>query len=224
MAPTPKITGLRKRQAIDKAAQSMLLWVVAASLMVSILIVSSQFFYSQFMYNNKVIGAKNKAAGTLADNVENIEELKESFKPLEAGAIPNVNPDKVLSALPAELATSAFGTSLEKVFAPQSGVTLTSVQIQASSNEGGDLLADSLVTSDSSEASVPTPISATIVAAGSYEQIATFVKNLERSIRPIQVDTFDIRGTSTNLQATIELTTYYQPAKKFTIVEEELKR
>lgn len=224
MASMPKISGMKKRQAINKASQSMLLWIVAASVTVSILLVGAQFFYQQFTYQNKVLGAKREAASTLAQNLVNIEELKKNFAPIESGAIPNVDTGKILSALPAEFDTSGFGTSLEQVFAPQSGVTLSSVEIDSSAASDDSLISDSASSGGNRQDPTPQPITATVVASGGYQQISDFVANLERSIRPITINTLDVSGTSTNLRATIELTTYYQPTKEFVIIEEGLPR
>lgn len=220
----PKIGGLKKRQAIDKASQTMLLWVIAAAVTVSILVVGAQFFYSQFTYNNKVIGAKNQAAATLEQNLINIEELKKNFAPLEKGVNPNVDPGKILSALPPELDTSDFGTSLQQVFALEAGVTLVSAQIDSSGGSDEGSLTGEFTGSSSPTESVPQNLGATIVVSGNYEQIAGFMESLERSIRPITIDTMNLSGTSGSLRATIELTTYYQPEKTFTITKEELPR
>lgn len=219
MAQASKTNGMRKRQAIDKASQTMLLWVMAASVTVSFLLVGAQFFYGQFAYNNRVLGAKNEAVATLEQNLENVEELKKNFGPIEAGTNPYVSPDSILSALPNERDTSVFGTSLQQVFATRSGVQLNSVEIGGNGDE-------SLEDSSSESAADPTPqeIGATVVVTGSYEQVASFIRDLERSIRPIRIDSLDLSGTDTSIRATLEITTYYQPTKRVVIVEEELPR
>lgn len=209
----PKATGLKKRQAISSASRTMFLWVTIASVAVSFLLVGAQFLFQQFMFNSKVFSAKDKAAATLAENKENAEKLKEEFGPLDAGTNPNVNSTKILNALPRELDTSAFGTSLQQIIAPRSGVTLESVNI-----EGGE--------EGATEDSTPTPheINVSLTVAGQYDQISQFIRDLEITIRPIKVRTMNLTGSDSNTRAAIELTTYYQPSKKVEVKKEEIKQ
>lgn len=220
MATAPKAAALRKRQAIDKAGKSMLLWVTIASIAVSFLLVASQFLYQEFAYKKQILDAKNKADTTLTQNLENIEELKAAFGPLDAGTNPNVNSKTVLDALPRELDTSAFGTSLQNVIAPRSGVSLDSVEIEDiaiddESEEGGEVAGAD-----------PTPqeIKVSMTVAGNYEQLSNFVRDLELTIRPIKIDIMSITGSDADTRANIEMTTYYQPTKKVQITKEELTR
>jgi len=216
---------VRKRQAIDKAGKTMLLWVGIAAVAVSFLLVASQYIYSQFIYNNKVIGAKDKAAAQLTENLENIETLKSAFGPLDSGTNPNVNSTKILNALPRELDTSAFGSSLQKVIGPRSGISLESVKIEESgesiiANDPGN---EDIQVSQTTEI-VPQEIKATLTVAGSYDQLSKFIVDLERTIRPIKITTMNLSGSDTSTRAIIEMTTYYQPAKTVNITEKELRR
>lgn len=215
MAPINRATGLRKRQAIHSASRTMFVWVAVASIAVSFLLVGAQFLYSQFMFNNKVLSAKDKAARTLAEDKDNVEKLKENFGPLDAGTNKNVNSAKVLSALPSELDTSAFGTSLQQIIAPRSGVTLESVAINQ--NQAG---VDIQVSSE------PTPqeIAVSVTVSGQYDQIGEFVKDLELTIRPIKVRTISVTGSDSNTRAALEIITYYQPAKKVELRKQEIKQ
>lgn len=217
----PKVTGLKKRQAIDKASRTMLLWIIAASVGVSFFLVGAQFLYSQFVYNNKVYAAKSEAASTLDQNLVNIEELKNAFGPLDAGTNPNVSSTKVLNALPRELDTSAFGSSLQQAITPRSGVTLDAVDIQGAD----DASEESEGTGEAVEAD-PTPkeIKLTATVVGSYDQLTEFIRDLEITIRPIKINTLSVTGSDSNTRATLELTTYYQPSKGVVIEEEEVSR
>lgn len=223
MPQLPKATGLKKRQAIDHASRTMLMWIVIASVAVSFLLVGAQFLYQQFVYNARVLSVKGEAADTLADNLENIEELKKAFGPLDAGTNPHVNSTTVLDALPRELDTSAFGTSLQQVIAPRSGVTLDTVQFSDGASEVS--LADE--EDEDSEVldpeATPREIGVALTVVGNYEQIAAFVRDLQISIRPIKINNMTITGSDANTRAAINLTTYYQPTKGVVIVEEELE-
>ncbi|HEX6462370.1 MAG TPA: type 4a pilus biogenesis protein PilO [Candidatus Saccharimonadales bacterium] len=211
-----RITGLKKRQAISSANRTMFAWVAIASIAISILLVAAQFLYKQFLYNNNVYSAKSKAATTLATNQENIVKLKEAFGPLDAGTDKNVSSTKVLNALPREKDTSAFGTSIQQIIAPLSGVTLESVSIESQS-ESAEAVADG------STGGGPQPINASVTVSGSYEQILAFVRDLERVIRPITINTMNVTGSDTNTRLALELTTYWQPAKGVEIKKEVVK-
>ncbi len=215
MAPTSRATGLRKRQAIHSASRTMFVWVAVASIAVSFLLVGAQFLYTQFMFNNKVLAAKDKAARTLSEDKENIEKLKENFGPLDAGTNKNVSSAKVLSALPSELDTSAFGTSLQQIIAPRSGVTLEAVTINQN-QEGDD--------TQSSPSATPQEIPVSVTVSGQYDQISEFIKDLELTIRPIKIRTVNVTGSDSNTRAAIEMTTYYQPAKKVELKKQEVKQ
>lgn len=219
----PKATGLKKRQAIDKASRTMLLWIIAASVGVSFFLVGAQFLYSQFMYNNAVYAKKTEAVSTLDQNLVNIGELKNAFGPLDAGTNPYVNSTKVLNALPRELDTSAFGSSLQQVIAPRSGVTLDSVDIQGAEESAESLDGEDAATTTSAD---PTPqeIKVTVTVVGSYDQLTAFIRDLELTIRPVKINTMSVTGSDANTRATLELTTYYQPSKGVIIEEEELAR
>lgn len=220
---TQKVTGLKKRQAIDNASRTMLLWVIVASIAISFFLVAAQFLYSQFAYNSRVYSAKSDASATLADNLENIKELKEAFGPLDAGTNRYVNSTKVLNALPRELDTSAFGTSLQQVIAPKSGVTLDSVEITEGATQSGGLES---IESDSSAVADPTPeeIQVAVTVVGNYDQIAAFIRDMELTIRPIKIRTMNVTGSDANTRASIEMTTYYQQSKGVVIETEKLKR
>lgn len=223
-APGQAKTTVRKRQAINKASKTMLIWVGAASVAVSFLLVASQYIYGQFVYNNKVISAKDKAINQLNENLKNIETLKSAFGPLDAGTNPYVNSTKILAALPRELDTSAFGSSLQKVIGPRSGITLESVKIEESD---ASLIANDIGSQAALDVNAvvePQEIKATLTVAGSYEQLSKFIKDVEATIRPIRLATMNVSGSDTNTRAIIEMTTFYQPTKGVKIVTEDLRR
>lgn len=203
-----KATGLKKRQAISSANRTMFIWVAIASVAVSILLVGAQFLYKQFLYNNKVFAAKSKAASTLAENQQNIVKLKEAFGPLDAGVDKNVSSTKVLNALPREKDSSAFGTSLQQIIAPLSGVTLEAVSIEGQAEE------------EVTETTGPQPIKASVTVSGSYDQILAFVRDLERVIRPTTIETMNVTGSDANTRLAIDITTYYQTSKGVEIKKE----
>ncbi len=208
-----RATGLKKRQAISSANRTMFAWVAIASIAISILLVAAQFLYKQFLYNNNVYSAKSKAASTLAENQNNIVKLKEAFGPLDAGTDKNVSSTKILNALPREKDTSAFGTSIQQVITPLSGVTLESVSIESQAED----------VEPSDEASGPQPINASITVSGSYEQVLAFVRDLERVIRPITINTMNVTGSDKNTRLALDITAYWQPAKGVEIKKEVVK-
>ncbi len=212
-----KTTGLRKRQEISSSNRTMLLWVVAASIAISFLLVATQFLYQQFTYNAKVLGLKNKAASVLVQNISNVADLKKEFNLLDTEGS-KVSSRKVLNALPSQLDPSAFGTSIQQVVAPKSGVSLEAVNIDHSVLDATDAAPATVTT--------PTPqeLKATIAVSGTYEQVASFVRNLELVIRPIKFNKLGLTGSDSNTRATLEVTTYYQPKKTVEVKKEVVKQ
>src|SRR5690242_7648764 len=74
--------GLKKRQQIENAGKSMFMWVAIASVAVSICVVTVQFLFQQWSYNNRVLTAKYKAADTLKDNISNAKKLQDEVNSL----------------------------------------------------------------------------------------------------------------------------------------------
>lgn len=224
---TPKLTGLSKRRQIDSANKTMFLWVAIAAIVVSFAIVGIQFIYRQFDANNKVLAAKYKASGTLSDNLDNVDALKENVSKLVGNQNLTASRNQenennlqvVLDALPTKSDVSAFGGAIQQVIAPQSGVTLES--LDAPNDEGGVTEDGSTEATTSDSGAVEQRYSLTVI--GSYQSIQSFLQNVEKTIRPVRITTMTVSGTDNTLRASIELVTYYQPEKNVSIKQEAVR-
>lgn len=217
------LTGVKKRQQINAANKAVFAWIAGASLIIGICGVFAQFLIRQLIFNNTIYGALVTTRSTLEENINAYDGLKSSVSKLVADS--NLNALRtgekstalqvIIDALPTEENRSSFATSMQtKVLGP-TGVTIN---------------AFSVISSDT-EASVASTINGTDALAfdftfsitGNYSQIQQAIRNMERSIRPITVQSIAVQGTSEKLEANITATTYYQPAKTIQLNEVEKK-
>jgi len=89
----------------------------------------------------------------------------------------------------------------------------------ASAGTIGGLTSDSNV----STGSTPVPFQITVTVNGPYQQVLQFLKNTEKSLRPINFQTMTISGTSGTVQASITFETYYQGQADISNHQEPLK-
>lgn len=216
MAPSPANT---KQAQIKKAGSTVFIAVAIASIIVSMSLVLLNILWGNARYNSKVQGQQEIARDTLETNVQVFEELQVSFDELENSneLIPQQPDDKknseiILDALPSAYDFPALTSSINNL------ATMSAVEIQRF--EGVDLGEDAL---QSSNAPTPESIPLEISVEGSYESIAKFLENLENSIRPINVKSLSMNGTTGSIRADISLETYYQPAFDLTIEKETVQ-
>lgn len=230
-------TGLKKRQQIENAGKTMFMWVAIASVAVSICVVTVQFLFQQWSYNNRVLSAKYKAVDTLKDNIENAKKLQEEVNGLVSNeALASVktntsdpNTKSILDALPSKFDATALATSLQQAILSRSGVTIESISVpsdQAGAATGTETSAggaapatDTAATPDAQ----PQEMKFDIAVSGSYDKIRSMLLDLERTIRPIKVTAISLDGDDTAMTATISAVTYYQPAKSASIKQEVVK-
>lgn len=220
-----RMTGMRKRQQIAQAGKVMFMWIAGASVAVSLAAVALQFLFTEWSYNNKIIGAKYKASSTLSQNIKNSKTLKENVNQLvgnsalasirQAGS--NNNLQVVLDALPGEGDLTALATSVQQAIVPRSGVSLESLSPDIQSSTDGET---SSAPADSKE---PVEQRFTVIVTGDYNAIRRFVGDLEKSIRPMKVETLGVGGSQQSLRATLQVVTYYQPAKTVDIKKEAVR-
>jgi hypothetical protein len=230
MAAKLKQTGFKKRQLITDASRTMFLWIAVASVAVSICIVLSQFLFVRWQYNNKLIGAKSRAANTLQTNITNAQSLKAAISNLAADqnlASVKTNPGDpntkgVLDALPTTADSAALATSLQRAIMSPSGVTIDNISVPTtslSSTQG----ASTAPATTSLQAASPQQMKFSVTVTGSYDQIHNLILDFERTIRPIQIIDFTMTGTDASLQANIDAVTYYQPPTSVSIIKQAVK-
>lgn len=226
---TPRLTGLKKRQQIELAGRYMFIWVVAAAVAVSFCIATGQYLFTKWEYNNKIIGAKYKAADTLGKNITAATELKKQVDALVANsdlASVKTNPDdsttkSVLDALPISNDTAALATSLQQAILNRSGVTIESITVPPEVEIGSEDTGEEVAAAPTG--AQPQEVKFSFVVSGSFDKIKTLTSDLERTIRPIKVTAVIMNGNDANLRASFEAITYYQPAKSVNATEETVK-
>ena len=75
MPELKQLTGLKKRQQIASANKMIFVWVIIASVVVSLCGVTMQFLVRQAIFNQKIINEKLKTQSTLSKNIENVAKL-----------------------------------------------------------------------------------------------------------------------------------------------------
>lgn len=228
MADNKQLTGLKKRQQIMSANKLIFLWVIGAAVALSIFGVAAQFLFRQAAFNQKIIGAKAQTQSTLAQNIDNAQELKKKVDALLAD--PNLSKVKanaddttlkvVLDALPTKNDPSALASSLQQVILPKSGVSLTEL---STINQVESTIVDPNATGETQQIgdALFTPLN--YGATGNYDQIKTMLHDLERTIRPINVTNISLEGTDATLRVTVQGVTYYLPERSVELGKRTIK-
>jgi len=224
--------GLKKRQQIENAGRSMFVWVAIASVAVSICIVTAQFLFQKWEYNNHVLSAKYKAADQLKKNITNAKQLQDAVNALVSNddlASVKTNTDdpntkSVLDALPSNFDATAWATSLQKAILSRSGVAIEGINVPSDQDQtttGGN----TGTTSTTSSKNDPTPqeMKFDVTVSGSYDKIRNTLLDLERTIRPIKITSVTLDGDDAAMTATVSGVTYYQPSKTATVKQEVVK-
>jgi hypothetical protein len=212
-----------KRALIDKANTRIVVYVSVAAFILVFSLVAAKTLISQAAYQNRVISAKRVAVNQLKSDISASSQLKTSYNaftslpqnaiggsPTGNGPQDGNNAKIVLDALPDTYDFPGLTTSLDNLLTSQSGVSINSIS-------GTDEEA-TLGSNQSSLSPQPVPIPFNITVSGDYGSLQGVVNTFERSIRPIQIQTLDISGnTSDNLTMTVGAQTYYQPSKSLNI-------
>lgn len=225
--PSKQLTGIKKRQQIASANQMIFVWVIVASIAVSLCGVTMQFLIRQAIFNQKIIGAKLDTQTTLSRNIENVSELKKNVDALLAdGNLAKVkaNPDDtnlkvVLDALPTTDDPLALGASLQQVILPKSGVNTSDL---TTVSQADLLLADPSATESTSGGTAPTS-SFTFAATSDYGHIQAMLSDLERTIRPMNVQMLGLQSVDGQVKATVTGVTYYSPQQTVQLGKKTIK-
>lgn len=201
---------ISRRDKIARANSTVFVAVAVSSVLVVFSLVSARFLWNQKKYNDRVISAKTEARDQLNTNLTNLDKLTGEFPELN-NRVTN-NADTILHALPPAYDYAGLASSVA-FLARESGV-------QFSGSIGEDQSASAVA---SAPVSSPAEVPLTLSVEGSYSSVRSFVRNLERSIRPFTVTAVEFSGTNSNLTATVTATTYYQPARSLDIEKESLQ-
>jgi hypothetical protein len=198
---------------IDKANTRIVSFVAGAVFITVFSMVASRSLLNQRAYQSRVISAKAQAAQQLKDNINATQSLVTAYTEFVSeptnvlGGNPKGSGDKdgdnakiVLDALPSKYDFPALATSLEKI--------LTAQNYKINTITGTD---DELNQQKAATVSQPVEMPFQIGVSGSYDSMQNLIITLERSIRPIQIQTLDLSASSGNVQINIKAKTFYQP-------------
>jgi len=207
-----------KRLQIDRATATIVIFIAIASFVTVFSLVASRALLSQRSYQERVIKEKEQAKEQLEKNKKAVDELVVQYRsfveaPLNilggnpasaAGERDGDNARIILDALPSKYDFPALATSMDKI--------LKAGNYKEGSFTGSDdEIAQSEKQPESNPQAVEIPFQMSI--EGTYADIQNFILTLERSIRPIKIDTLSLDGDETNMSATVAAKTYYQPGK-----------
>lgn len=217
-----------KRIAIDKANTQMVAAVAVAAFLTVFSLIAARALWQQASYQNRVLSAQHKASDQLKKNLKTAQQLDQSYKAFVGttknviGGDPNGDGPKdgdnatiVLHALPSQYDFPALASSLEKI--------LFDRNLQVDGIGGtDDQLAQQANTGSGSPVAVEMPFTFSVKGAG-YKAIQDLTDDLQRSIRPIQIDTLALTGGGSSMQMSVSAHTFYQPEKILNIKEKAVK-
>lgn len=225
-----KVKISEKHLAIDKAQSSIITAIAVATIVTVFSLMSSKALISKAAYQSKVISARQKSADQLDKNVKDAQSFLNQYTTVFDGNSPtNIiggkntksadarppdgsNPRIVLDALPTSYDFPALVTSVASI--------LSGDGIAAPSIVG----LDSSVSTNSQPSANPQPgqIPLSVSGTTTYSGAEKLIKDFERSIRPFDVTKISISGNGA-INFSLDMNTYYQPAKTLTITDKEVK-
>jgi len=217
-----------KRLAISKANAQMVAVVGIASFVTVFCLVASQAVWSQTRYQARVTSAEEKAHKQLQDNLAASDQLVDSYKNFTSSSTNVIgghssgtadndgnNAKIVLDALPSAYDFPAVTSSIEKI--------LNTGNFHISNVSGTD---DQLNQQNNTSSPTPQPVNMPFsfsVTGANYNAVQQLIATLQKSIRPIQIDTINLTGSANNLTVTVNAHTYYQPGQSVNITKQVVK-
>lgn len=239
-----------KRNAINKANQTMFLAVAGAALIAGASVVGMIYLFRIYSFNIKVLTEQDKSISTITQNIENINDLKERLGSLETNESLNEknlksNADDgglrvIADALPDSENASGLGSALQKrIFSD--GVTLDAFNIESSDSNSLSTSASTSVSSESSnipegvkDIQFTASISASFPNEGSpediknketaaYNNIVNTLQKMEKSIRAINVTSLKFERSINKFTLTLSAKSYYYPKYVMTLDSTKVK-
>lgn len=231
METPTKESSIRKRQQIFKANRMMFLWVAMASAVIGFALVISISLMQRIIYNQKVIGEKNKTYSTLANNNKKVSQLEDQIKTINYSsdvlkklrAKDSDDPIQVvLDALPSDSNRLALGSSLQNVLlANIPGASLESMKVESTA-EAGSVKKSTTTTGTVENNSLDITFTLKI-NSGSEDSIREMLTRLEKSIRTFKVTNVKIEYSLDKMNVTVTAKAYYEPAKVVELTEKVVK-
>jgi hypothetical protein len=216
-----------KQNLINKANTTIVVVTAAACFIVIFCAVGSVQLINQLSYQNRIIKDKKTALQTLKDDIDATSKLTDSYQaftntsqnvlggdPNGTGPQDGNNAKIVLDALPGKYDFPALATSIESILVGQAQTIQSITGSDDIINQAG---------SQTSSNPEPQEMPFELSVQGNYEGMKNVVLALERSIRPIQVETLTLTGSQDDISMSITAKTYYQPQKSLKITTKVVK-
>lgn len=210
-----------KRAQLDKNKMTVFAIISVAAVITIGCLVIAKGFVSQGGYYNKVIDMKAAARDQLKSNIDSVATLRTAYdafvaqnpnllggNPVNGDDRGGTNADLVLDALPNKEDFPALITSVEKLLA---GYKINTI------GSGGGGMGMTAAAGTTSELYFSAEVE------GSFDGMKTLFGTLNRSIRPIQVTSLELNGSSNNLKAIIGAKSFYQAETGLQITETEVQ-
>lgn len=223
------LTGVKKRQQIQKANRVVFIWVAIAGVVLAVAVVLAQVMIKQFIFNVSIIDVQRKTNATLVKNAEAYDPLRTEVSKLVANQrLSDLRTNKgengdnalqvVIDAMPTTDDRLAVAASLQQAVLNRSGVRIEQLSIVDGSTVA--VAEDGSVAE--AEAEGIKEVAFTFKAIGSYDQIKKMFEDMQLSIRPISVTEVKLSGASGGMTAEVQAKTFYA-VPPTTALKEETK-
>lgn len=216
-----------KHEIISKTNANILLAISLTTFLVVFCIFAARALFSQSAYYNRVITEKKKALDQIEANEEPLASLTKSYDSFKNSSINVIggNPEgtgpmdgnniKIIEdSLPSSYDFPALTSSFEKIL-KETGVEIKSI----GGKEDSSLSQQNVPTGEATGLEVPYTIS----FSGPEDKTKELLKNLERSIRPINVNSIQIQISGNNMDSVVNLKTYYTQESAFILGTKEIE-
>ena len=215
-----------KRQQIYKSGRTMFAWVAGASVIAGFAVVVAGFLIQRIVFESKVVVEKQNTVNTLQANNKAVDKLRDEIRVLNTNAAlssvklnDNEEPLRViLDALPADNNALALGASVQSLVARTADVKLESFQVGEDVATSDDTA--KLGSSVKGVQQIPFTMS---ISAANPDALRDVLKNLEKSIRVIDIDAMTIEQGDSRVVMTVNGHGYYLPAKTIQLTKKEVK-
>lgn len=230
MSEEKPLTGLKKRQQITDTRKQVFVMVAAAAAAVVVCAMVGYNLFQRIQYQNKVNSELEKTAKTMDSNVKNVDTLISNINALKTDTnltLSNLKSDDrsvfnvIIDALPTEDDSVALSSSLQHKILSRSGASIE--QISVDSTSSSSTATTTTTTSGSSSFPTAQAISFRVSFSGSYATVVSTLEDIEKTIRPISINSMTIEGSDDDLTVSINATTYYSSSVSFSLGEETIE-
>ena len=223
-----KEVAIRKRQQIDSSKKTMFIFVASSAFLAGIALVVSVFLIQQVIFHTKIIAEKQTTIGRLDKNIRNIGELKKNVRVLETNtALNSVKSSKdssalqtILDALPDNANADALGASIkEKFIDSTNGIEINNLSI----TQPGKLSDEGVGSSGQLPSGNQNVVAFSAQITGPSEKMKELLTKFEKSIRVIELISFEIQAAGGNVSLVVQGVAYYEPAQTVQLEKKVVK-